>query len=255
MELLDYKVRVLEGSQGTGAVVRVLIESGDGEERWSTVGASTNILEASWQALTDSFAYFLLFRIGVPAPEAAVQGDLGIRRGPRGCRARAIPRVRIRWCSAATGWPGPLLPVGLACGPGKKGCVQAAPAKPNRRDARCTAPAKPNRRDAHGTAPAKPNRRDGLGAAPARPVAKWNRPRHNRRGRFLFIMVQMGRLELPPGVVTRHGPEPCASANSATSAGCPPSDPAVRCCLPALTRFRRVASGLVEPRGVEPLTS
>ncbi len=74
MELLDYKVRVLEGSQGTGAVVRVLIESGDGEERWSTVGASTNILEASWQALTDSFAYFLLFRIGVPAPEAAVQG-------------------------------------------------------------------------------------------------------------------------------------------------------------------------------------
>jgi len=67
MDLLDYKVRVLEGSQGTGAVVRVLIESGDGLERWSTVGASTNILEASWQALTDSLAYFLVFRAGVTA--------------------------------------------------------------------------------------------------------------------------------------------------------------------------------------------
>jgi len=62
VELLDYKVRVLEGSQGTGAIVRVLIESGDGVETWSTVGASTNILEASWQALADSLTYFLLKR-------------------------------------------------------------------------------------------------------------------------------------------------------------------------------------------------
>ncbi|WP_209466601.1 citramalate synthase [Symbiobacterium terraclitae] len=71
MQLLDYKVRVLEGSQGTGAVVRVLIESGDGEERWSTVGASSNILEASWQALTDSLAYFLIFREGAGSTAAA----------------------------------------------------------------------------------------------------------------------------------------------------------------------------------------
>ncbi|MFZ5823336.1 MAG: citramalate synthase [Bacillota bacterium] len=60
--LLDYKVRVLEGSHGTGAVVRVLIESGDGVDTWSTVGASSNILEASWQALADSLTYFLLFK-------------------------------------------------------------------------------------------------------------------------------------------------------------------------------------------------
>lgn len=72
VELLDYKVRVLEGTQGTGAVVRVLIESGDGEERWSTVGASSNILEASWQALTDSLAYFLLFRSTAVERSAAV---------------------------------------------------------------------------------------------------------------------------------------------------------------------------------------
>lgn len=64
VELLDYKVRVLEGSHGTGAIVRVLIESGDGVETWSTVGASSNILEASWQALADSLTYFLLFRRG-----------------------------------------------------------------------------------------------------------------------------------------------------------------------------------------------
>lgn len=62
VELLDYKVRVLEGSHGTGAIVRVLIESGDGVDTWSTVGASSNILEASWQALADSLAYFLLYK-------------------------------------------------------------------------------------------------------------------------------------------------------------------------------------------------
>ncbi len=62
VELLDYKVRVLEGSQGTGAIVRVLIESGDGVKTWSTVGASSNILEASWQALADSLTYFLVKR-------------------------------------------------------------------------------------------------------------------------------------------------------------------------------------------------
>ncbi|MFZ5814335.1 MAG: citramalate synthase [Bacillota bacterium] len=71
VELLDYKVRVLEGSHGTGAIVRVLIESGDGLQTWSTVGASTNIFEASWQALADSLTYFLLFRMGEAAAPAA----------------------------------------------------------------------------------------------------------------------------------------------------------------------------------------
>jgi len=59
VELLDYKVRVLSSGEGTGAVVRVLIESGDGKERWGTVGVSHDLIEASWQALVDSIDYKL----------------------------------------------------------------------------------------------------------------------------------------------------------------------------------------------------
>ncbi|MBI2890040.1 MAG: citramalate synthase [Nitrospirae bacterium] len=59
VELRDYKVRVLTGDSGTGAQVRVLIESGDHEDTWGTVGVSHNIIEASWQALVDSLAYKL----------------------------------------------------------------------------------------------------------------------------------------------------------------------------------------------------
>ena len=57
MELVDYKVRVLPGQPGTSAKVRVLIESTDGQDNWSTVGASHDIIEASWQALVDSINY------------------------------------------------------------------------------------------------------------------------------------------------------------------------------------------------------
>jgi 2-isopropylmalate synthase len=57
VELLDYKVRVLSSSTGTGSVVRVLIESGDKKDRWNTVGVSANIIEASWIALVDSLDY------------------------------------------------------------------------------------------------------------------------------------------------------------------------------------------------------
>ena len=59
VELLDYKVRVLSSGEGTGAVVRVLIESGDGKDRWGTVGVSHDLIEASWQALVDSIDYKL----------------------------------------------------------------------------------------------------------------------------------------------------------------------------------------------------
>ncbi|MGH7865747.1 MAG: citramalate synthase [Candidatus Binataceae bacterium] len=59
MELVDYKVRVLDNGHGTGARVRVLIESTDGKRRWGTVGLSTNVIEASWQALVDSVEYKL----------------------------------------------------------------------------------------------------------------------------------------------------------------------------------------------------
>jgi 2-isopropylmalate synthase len=60
VRLADYKVRILDSQNGTGATVRVLIDSEQGTRRWSTVGASSNIIEASWQALADSIEYFLV---------------------------------------------------------------------------------------------------------------------------------------------------------------------------------------------------
>jgi 2-isopropylmalate synthase len=62
VRLLDYKVRILDGRDGTSAIVRVLIEHGDGDGRWSTVGASPNIIEASWQAIADGVEYGFLAR-------------------------------------------------------------------------------------------------------------------------------------------------------------------------------------------------
>jgi 2-isopropylmalate synthase len=58
--LIDYKVRVLTAGEGTSTKVRVLVESGDKEHKWGTVGVSENIIEASWQALVDSIEYKLL---------------------------------------------------------------------------------------------------------------------------------------------------------------------------------------------------
>lgn len=60
VNLIDYKVRILDSHSATGAVVRVLIDSTDGERIWSTVGANTNIIEASWIALADAVEYFIL---------------------------------------------------------------------------------------------------------------------------------------------------------------------------------------------------
>ncbi len=62
IQLTDYKVRVLDEKKGTAAVTRVLIETGDGEKNWGTIGVSENIIEASWQALVDSIEYGLLHR-------------------------------------------------------------------------------------------------------------------------------------------------------------------------------------------------
>jgi len=59
VRLIDYKVRVLPAGKGTASRVRVLIESTDGKDHWGTVGVSDNIIEASWQALTDSVVYKL----------------------------------------------------------------------------------------------------------------------------------------------------------------------------------------------------
>lgn len=67
MRLTDYKVRILDSRSGTAARTRVLIESSDGKGDWGTVGVSDNIIEASWQALSDAMEYFLLRRAGKAA--------------------------------------------------------------------------------------------------------------------------------------------------------------------------------------------
>lgn len=62
IKLTDFKVRVIDGVDGTGAQVRVFIETRDEEKTWGTVGVSPNIIEASWIALVDSIEYGLLCR-------------------------------------------------------------------------------------------------------------------------------------------------------------------------------------------------
>ncbi|MBS1198817.1 MAG: 2-isopropylmalate synthase/homocitrate synthase family protein [Proteobacteria bacterium] len=60
VRLTDFKVRILDGDEGTAAITRVLIDFQAGSETWTTVGASSNIIEASWRALSDSMEYALV---------------------------------------------------------------------------------------------------------------------------------------------------------------------------------------------------
>ena len=60
LRLTDFKVRVLETSKGTGAITRVLLDTTNGDQTWTTIGVSENIIEASWQALVDSMVYGLM---------------------------------------------------------------------------------------------------------------------------------------------------------------------------------------------------
>jgi 2-isopropylmalate synthase len=66
VHLTDFKVRILDGTGATGAVTRVLLDATDGERDWTTIGVSSNIIEASWRALEESLVFGLLH-----APEAA----------------------------------------------------------------------------------------------------------------------------------------------------------------------------------------
>jgi 2-isopropylmalate synthase len=70
LELVDYKVRILAGAKGTGAVTRVLILTEDSGGSWSTVGVHENVIVASWLAIVDAIDYGLL-RAGVGTPQSA----------------------------------------------------------------------------------------------------------------------------------------------------------------------------------------
>ncbi|NEO07296.1 MULTISPECIES: citramalate synthase [unclassified Moorena] len=66
--LTDYKVRILDGAAGTSAKTRVLVESSNGEQRWTTVGVSSNILEASYEAVVEGIEYGLLLESSAKTP-------------------------------------------------------------------------------------------------------------------------------------------------------------------------------------------
>ncbi len=64
IHLADYKVRIIDAKAGTGASTRVLVSSTDSEQEWETVGVSRNVIEASWQAMSDAYTYGLLHHHG-----------------------------------------------------------------------------------------------------------------------------------------------------------------------------------------------
>ncbi len=72
IRLSDYKVRILDSDKGTAATTRVLIDFHDGSRSWTTVGASPNIIEASWRALSDSMEYALLTAQGIIVPASSM---------------------------------------------------------------------------------------------------------------------------------------------------------------------------------------
>jgi 2-isopropylmalate synthase len=91
MGLVDFKVRVIDGSMGTSAKVRVQIESRDAHEIWTTVGVSENVIEASWQALADSVQYKLLRTVG---GESFMKKD--ILKGGEGHAADSVGEKNLR---------------------------------------------------------------------------------------------------------------------------------------------------------------
>jgi 2-isopropylmalate synthase len=74
IRLQDYKVRILDGVAGTSATVRVMIDSARGDARWTTMGASSNVLQASWTALADGIEYGLVLARGAVAEAETRKG-------------------------------------------------------------------------------------------------------------------------------------------------------------------------------------
>jgi 2-isopropylmalate synthase len=70
IDLVNFKVRILDESKGTGAVTRVLLDASDGHDTWGTIGVSENIIEASWDALVDALEYGMRVGPGRAAAES-----------------------------------------------------------------------------------------------------------------------------------------------------------------------------------------
>ena len=110
MRLVDFKVRVIDGNRGTAAKVRVFIESRDQDEIWSTIGVSEDIIEASWQALADSFQFKLANEKQIRSGNYPEQEELPIFNETR----RSNPFIKKEGIHAAGTapdfFPRPMLP-------------------------------------------------------------------------------------------------------------------------------------------------
>jgi 2-isopropylmalate synthase len=84
IELVDYKVRILDSHHGTGAVTRVLLDASDGQGSWGSIGVSENIIEASWEALVDSLEYAFQERMPATSSEQIPATSSASRPGVSG---------------------------------------------------------------------------------------------------------------------------------------------------------------------------
>jgi 2-isopropylmalate synthase len=105
MQLVDYKVRVLDNGRGTGARVRVLIESTDGTRQWGTVGLSSNVVEASWQALVDSIEFKLHKDNSKPRVKPVAATNQVKSNGAKSNGTRPMLKSRRRTTNRTTGVP------------------------------------------------------------------------------------------------------------------------------------------------------
>jgi 2-isopropylmalate synthase len=105
MQLVDYKVRVLDNGRGTGARVRVLIESTDGTRQWGTVGLSSNVVEASWQALVDSIEFKLHKDNSKPRVKPVAATNRVKSNGAKSNGTRPMLKSRRRTTNRTTGVP------------------------------------------------------------------------------------------------------------------------------------------------------
>ena len=99
IDLVNFKVRILDETKGTGAVTRVLLDASDGDQVWGSIGVSENVIEASWEALVDSLEY------GMQAARIRARGETAALRArePRRRRGRHDGRgdpARPARCSA-----------------------------------------------------------------------------------------------------------------------------------------------------------
>jgi len=94
IELVNFKVRILDESKGTGAVTRVLLDASDGRRVWGSIGVSENVIAASWDALVDSLEYGMQPQINAtPAPKRGAADAKPAAKGARkGAKARTAKR-------------------------------------------------------------------------------------------------------------------------------------------------------------------